>query len=96
MSSHNGNYSEFATAELTASAQVGSFGIGHPIYIHKIFVRLAATTPTISLRNGGAAGDLRLSVWIVAAKDIIDVDMYFPDGCYYTEAGAITATFWYR
>ena len=94
MSDHQ--YSEFATAEITATGQIGSFGVDRPLYLHKIFVRLAATSPTITLRNGGALGETRLNVWIVAAGDIIDVNMYFPSGCHYTEVGAITATFWYR
>lgn len=96
MSNHYGAYSEFATAELTATAQIGSFGVGHPIYIHKMIVRLAATTPTITLRNGGAAGTLVLNAHIPTAGDIIEVDHYFADGCHYTEAGAITIQFWYR
>jgi len=87
--------SEFATAELTATAQIGR-AVDVPIFIHKIFVRLAATTPHITLRNGGAAGNVILNAWIVAAGDIIEVNHFFPDGCHYTESGAITLTFWYR
>ena len=88
-------FSEFSTGDVSATGQIGTFGVDHPIFIHKILVRLAATSPTITLRNGGATGGMILSVFVVAAGDIIDLDHYFPRGCHYTEVGAITATFLY-
>jgi len=75
----------------TATAQIGE--AGHPVTLHRIIVTAAATTPTITLRNGTATGTAVLTTHAVAAGDVIEIGLIFKEGLHYTEAGAITATF---
>ena len=93
--SHQGQGSEFSSGDISATGQIGAFGVGRGIFVAKIMVRTAATSPTITLRDGGATGTLILNVWVVAAGDVIDLNHYFASGCHYTEVGAIILTFLY-
>ncbi len=93
MSDHR--FSEFSTGPVTTTGQIGTFGVGHPIFIHNIFITAGGSSTSILLRNGDATGTIILTGIIGIIDLTINLMHYFPDGCHYTENGTISLIFLY-